>query len=709
MGRECKTLIAITAVILLVVLFWVLPGPADAATKTAATGTVNWNTADTWTPSGVPGSSDDVVIPSGSTTDYNISGSSTVLSLTVEAGGKLTFATQTGGNTLVVTGNVTDNGSIAMKNQTGGARVHTLTVGGDLINNGEFITTDPAGGTAQDDHLDVILNGAGAQTLGGTVETVFRDLTLSGTGIVTLGNNISLNHVTNPSDYAGYTLTVNSGAALYMGTYVVSGTGVFTLNSGGTVGIGSSAGITSSGSSGNVQVSGTRTFNAGAKYVYNASGAQATGSGLPTAAITGGVSIESGATVTSTGAIIVNTPAALRVNGTLVPGAATQVFSGTGTLTGTGTVQVTRTASTADFLSQYTQSTKTLTNLTVEYAVLAGSQVVSSTTYGNLKLDNTSGTDTAGGNVTVNGALITAAGGTFDLTSAYTLGGTLATITNNGTIKTSVPTATSAVPLPSGKTWSGTGTVEYAGATAQTALIGTYNNLTFSGAGAKTVTSGTVTVGGNWSVTGGAADLSANNSNAAVTGNITGTGAITSGSGTISLAGNWSNSGTFTAGNGTVLLNGASQQTIANAMTGSSSFYDLTITNASGVDDPGDGVSFTPGVIFSAGAAATHDYTITTPSVRVQYNSGSTYTFNNINWNGGASGTRIFFRNSNLSSGTWLLNVSGAQTAVSYVNVGRSDASSGSTIDASNGTNHDGQNNVNWFFVAANPSFFHVF
>jgi hypothetical protein len=64
-----------------------------------------------------------------------------------------------------------------------------------------------------------------------------------------------------------------------LGTQIVKGN-AFTLSSGATLRIGSPLGITSSGATGNVQTT-SRTFSTGGNYVYNGTGAQAAGSGLP--------------------------------------------------------------------------------------------------------------------------------------------------------------------------------------------------------------------------------------------------------------------------------------------------------------------------------------------------------------------------------------------------------------------------------------------
>src|SRR6185503_2669556 len=121
--------------------------------------------------------------------------------------------------------------------------------------------------------------------------------------------------------------------------------------------------------------------------------------------------------------------------------------------------------------------------------------------------------------------------------------------------------------------WTNTGTysgvagatVDYnSGAAQAVSVVPSYQNLTFSGAGAKTPDAGTLSIAGNWSVTGGAATLSSNNTVVSLTGNLSGTGNITQGTGTISIGGDWTNTGTFSApANSTVDYNGGAAQSVS--------------------------------------------------------------------------------------------------------------------------------------------------
>jgi hypothetical protein len=152
---------------------------------------------------------------------------------------------------------------------------------------------------------------------------------------------------------------------------------------------------------------------------------------------------------------------------------------------------------------------------TIQYNALSGGQTVMSGIYNNLTLSNTSGTQTAGGNLTVNGTLATALGGVLNL-KTYQLLGTVLTISNLGTIQTQ---NTGSTPIPSGKTWGGT--VQYNSTTgAQTGMAGTYNNLIIDNTTGVTlsnavIVSNILTLSRGKLTTGGVNLLSITNSNVA--------------------------------------------------------------------------------------------------------------------------------------------------------------------------------------------------
>lgn len=109
----------------------------------------------------------------------------------------------------------------------------------------------------------------------------------------------------------------------------------------------------------------------------------------------------------------------------------------------------------------------------------------------NLTISNTSASIVLGEDTdcSVGGDLIINAGAIFNL-SANRLISVDGAITNTGTIRTQ---NISASPVPSGRTWGGS--FVYAAATSQTAVAGTYNNLTVSGTGGA-VANGNITVNG---------------------------------------------------------------------------------------------------------------------------------------------------------------------------------------------------------------------
>jgi hypothetical protein len=97
---------------------------------------------------------------------------------------------------------------------------------------------------------------------------------------------------------------------------------------------------------------------------------------------------------------------------------------------------------------------------------------------------------TAANVFSVNGTLTIATGQTLNM-GTNALGGTLTVVANSGILNTQNASST---PIPSGKTWGGT--VNYNSAsTAQTAMAGTYNNLSISTTGGA-MSSGDITVNG---------------------------------------------------------------------------------------------------------------------------------------------------------------------------------------------------------------------
>ncbi len=94
-----------------------------------------------------------------------------------------------------------------------------------------------------------------------------------GTAIQTYNIN---NQITNMIDFI-----VNNGAIVRCNNYVLNSDGDFTLMAGGGLMMGSPDGITKTSLTGNVQVTGSRSYSTGADYTYEGTDVQASGNGLP--------------------------------------------------------------------------------------------------------------------------------------------------------------------------------------------------------------------------------------------------------------------------------------------------------------------------------------------------------------------------------------------------------------------------------------------
>ncbi len=618
------------------------------------------------------------------------------------------------GSTLTFSGTVssastTNNGTVTVNAATSLSGTKWINAATGVLNIGSASAPTITTLTATASGNTVNYNLAGAQTV---FSTNYYNLTLSGSGGKTLqsgttaiGGNLTLSGTATSTTAANLTITGNLSVG--DGTTLTVGAFTLTVSSTTTVGGGSSGTLTfSSATNPSKTFTGLVTINGGANWTESAAVTSTfsngiTNSGTFTAstgvhtfstnsqALTGTFSIPS---VTVTGVTLTN-------NGTLTVATA---LAGTGGLTnaGTSTLNIgatganltitTLTATASGNIVNYTATAPTCEVVVYDTLNFTGSGAITCalTTVKNLALSPSdsmtwtlSATLAVSGTLTVNSPGTVTNNGTVTITGNFTGSGSW--IQGSGSVLNVGGGTTNALAITTFDGHTNANTVNYDGAGNQTVAATTYSNLTISDSGFVATLGGSTTVNGTTTISSGTLDVSGN-------------------SYALNLNGNFTNSGTFTARSGTVTLGGTGQQLLSGTMTGTSAFYDLIITNHSGAG-PSDCelTGFTPSVAFLASASSTDNYTITTGDVGIQYHNGSTYTFVNTDWVG-PSGHPVYFRNS-AGSGTWLLNVSGTQTPLAYVNVSRSDASSGSAVNAANITNRDCGNNTHWTFGSSVP------
>jgi hypothetical protein len=224
-------------------------------------------------------------------TNLTFTGPSTVLgnflvSLTGNTGvtGNTLHLEQT---TLTVSGNFTTSGNSSV-NLNVTTTPQTYNISGNFIIGGNYFFSNGTGLTT------VNFIGSG-NTINVTVPNFLDFLAGPNTASdvvfhITNGASYTLN--SNMSIPAANTLTIDNGGTLYTGTDIInnnrngetSSGGIFTVSSGGTLGIGSAQGISvpivcGIGGSGNVQTC-TTNFNTGANYIYDGTANQITGTGL---------------------------------------------------------------------------------------------------------------------------------------------------------------------------------------------------------------------------------------------------------------------------------------------------------------------------------------------------------------------------------------------------------------------------------------------
>lgn len=377
---------------------------------------------------------------------------------------------------LTESGTPSNSGTINTQNTSGTPISSGKTWGGIVNFNGTGVQTVPAG-----TYATLQVNNSSAYAMLGAAVTITS---------LTIGNNTS-NSVFRDG---GQTISTATNLTITSGTYYCS-TSTFPWAT-------SSIGGTVSYSTSSTQTIANKTYTN--LYI---SGGFSNGPLTKTLA--------TGATTTVSGTLTIASYTTLAFSTTAQTLALTG--TGTGTLSNGETIDMSTGPNAAHVLQVAGSSISLGTLITgtgskVEYTSTTGGQTIRSLTYNNLQLDNTSGTNTAGGNLTVNGTLTTTAGGVMNMGTNLL---SVTDVSNSGTIRTQ---NTTSLPISTGETWGGT--VQYDASSGQTVVAGTYNNLNTSNSagvslgggvtvsGTLTLTSGNVTTGAYTLTLGSTATLS---------------------------------------------------------------------------------------------------------------------------------------------------------------------------------------------------------
>lgn len=192
-----------------------------------------------------------------------------------------------GGNNITVNGNLTIQNNAQFTGTTSASPTHTIN-GDLLVEAGGTLRFSGSGTGMPIFNLGGDLINNGSIVVGSGTNTI--NFVGPNSSLVTWGTKPGNNQ--NVNIISGKVVTFNDGLALgaantlivdgtlILGSQIISGAGAFTLAANGSLEIGSSDGISTTGLTGNIQTS-TRNFPADANYTYNGMVAQSSGSGLP--------------------------------------------------------------------------------------------------------------------------------------------------------------------------------------------------------------------------------------------------------------------------------------------------------------------------------------------------------------------------------------------------------------------------------------------
>ncbi len=512
-----------------------------------------WNTATTWSPTGVPSTADNVTIANGHTVTINANSSCNNLTVGQGISGILSIGNNNTARVITVNGNVTINSGATFSVNPASNITHSITIPGDIINNGR---------------LDFASD---ALSLCDATFTKNGNQTISGSGGLTSFNIMTLNmgsSVNNILDIQTPSFTApNDFLKLNFGTFKLSTSGASTIT----------------------------------PYTIAATIPQKGGIWLNSASST----INNLATLTMYGNLTVS-------NGIFNVGNAVNedLLSNGGYLTisgGTLNIASKYYAVGINNLSKFTISGGNVivpsigsTNTTIAPFQIAGAGSQFNMSGGSLIIPREGGagaqnlgfvnTGTSGGSVTGGtlqiGSSTSPAAQIIQINTTFSIGSLLVNSANVNTslltnslnvindvaINTGTLTANN-LGISLGKNWTnngglfvpGSNAVNFIGATAQTIFKSggeTFNNISFSNAGTKTLLS--AITASNVVVNSGS-NLDVNTTNNQIT-----------------VRGNFTNSGSFNARRGLVFLNGTVAQSIGG--TSITDFYNLTLNNNAGAN-----------------------------------------------------------------------------------------------------------------------------
>ena len=520
-----------------------------AGTKTSAA-TGSWSTAATWTPSGVPTSANNVVIADGHTVTVDVNAFCNNLTIGQGTSGVLLIGNNATARTMSVSGSCTVSAGAAIRTNTASAATHSLILLDQVVNNG------------------TINLAAGASNLCNVTFSKNGNQTISGSGSTTTFNRITLNMGTSVSNI----LDIQTSSFVAPSNFLTLTNGTFKLSTTGA------SNITTFSVATTIPLKGSIWLNSAPSTINVTSNIT----------LAGNITISNG--IFNNGLL---TDVDLISNGG-------SIAISNGTLNIAGKYY----SSSINNISNFTISggkvivpSVSSTNTTIAPFQINGAGSIFNMSAGTLIIPREGGTGaqdlgfintgTSGGSVTGGtlqiGSSASPVSQTIQINSSYSVGTLLISSANvNASVVTNSLSVIGDVTISSGTlsagsqtlslggNWSnsgsftqGTSSVLFNGTGAQTILKTggeTFNNISFSNAGAKTLLSA-ITCKDFLINTSSNLDVTASNFSIAVSGNLT-------------------NNGTFNTRSGTILLNGTTTQTVGG--TTATDFYDLTLDNTSG-------------------------------------------------------------------------------------------------------------------------------